>query len=84
MFGSAAAIGNVLGLIIGGILVQYATWSWIFWFVAFIGIGIGVICFFLIPNASRDKGKTTKFDVPGVALLTGKSYFTLGFREIHT
>lgn len=70
LFGSAGAIGNVLGILIGAVLVQYAGWSWIFWFVAIVGIGIAAICLFLIPNAKRERGKVVKFDVPGVSLLT--------------
>jgi predicted MFS family arabinose efflux permease len=58
--------------LIGGVLVQYAGWAWIFWFVAIIGVGVAAICLFLIPNAKREKGKIVKFDVPGVSLLTRK------------
>ncbi|KIM21443.1 hypothetical protein M408DRAFT_333459 [Serendipita vermifera MAFF 305830] len=70
LFGSAGAIGNVLGILIGAVLVQYTSWSWIFWFVAIVGISIGAICLFLIPNAIRDKELNVKFDAPGVSLLT--------------
>lgn len=71
-FGSAGAVGNVLGLLIGAMLVQYASWPWIFWFVAIVGVGLAAICMFLIPNAKREKGKTVKFDMQGVSLLTSK------------
>ncbi|KIM21444.1 hypothetical protein M408DRAFT_80537 [Serendipita vermifera MAFF 305830] len=70
IFGSAGAIGNVTGILIGAVLVQYTSWSWIFWFVAIVGISIGSICMFLIPNAIRDKELNVKFDVPGVGSLT--------------
>jgi MFS family permease len=70
LFGSAGAIGNVLGILIGAVLVQYAGWSWIFWFVAIVGILVAAICLFLIPNARRNKELNVKFDVPGVSLLT--------------
>jgi MFS family permease len=70
VFGSAGAVGNVAGVLIGAALVQYAGWSWIFWFVAIVGILIAAICLFLIPNAKRNKGLKVKFDVPGVSLLT--------------
>jgi predicted MFS family arabinose efflux permease len=72
LFGSAGAIGNILGILIGAVLVQYAGWKWIFFFVAILGIGIGAVCLVLIPNAKRDKGKKVAFDVIGVSLLTGK------------
>jgi MFS family permease len=70
LFGSAGAIGNVLGILIGAVLVQYAGWSWIFWFVAIVGMGVAIICFFLIPNAKRDRSKQVAFDIPGVSMLT--------------
>jgi len=70
LFGSAGAIGNVCGVLIGAALVQYAGWEWIFWFVAIVGIGIAAICLFLIPNAKRDRAKKVKFDVFGVSILT--------------
>jgi MFS family permease len=70
LFGSAGAIGNVLGILIGAALVQYSGWSWIFWFVAIIGILIGAVSLFLIPAAKRDRTKNVKFDVSGVSLLT--------------
>lgn len=39
----------VLGLIIGAIFVQYASWSWVFWFVAMVAFPIAIICFLLVP-----------------------------------
>ena len=73
LFGSAGAIGNIVGILIGAVLVQYASWSWIFWFVAILAISIATLSFFLIPNAPRDTEKNTKFDFPGLGLLTGMS-----------
>ncbi|KIM20680.1 hypothetical protein M408DRAFT_333858 [Serendipita vermifera MAFF 305830] len=70
LFNGAGAIGNIFGLLIGAILVQYAGWSWIFWFVAIVGVGISAFCFFLIPSTSQDKKAGVKFDVPGVGSLT--------------
>ena len=70
LFGSAGAIGNIIGVLLGAVLVQYASWGWIFWFVAIVGIGIAAICLFLIPNAERDRTKKVKFDVFGVTILT--------------
>lgn len=71
LFGTAGAIGNILGVLIGALLVEHAGWKWIFWFVAIVGVGIGAVCVLLIPNAKRDRSKKIKFDAPGVAILTG-------------
>lgn len=70
LFGSAGAIGNISGILIGAVLVQYAGWPWIFWFVAIVGVGIAIICFFLIPKANNDARKKVNFDAIGVSILT--------------
>ena len=68
----------VLGLIIGAILVQFANWSWVFWFVAIVAIPIGVVCLFLVPSPEREadkkpmKGRWKNLDLIGVSILTGK------------
>jgi MFS family permease len=74
LFGSAGAIGNVLGILIGAVLVQYASWSWIFWFVAIVGVAIAAVCLLLIPNAKRNRGQRVRFDAIGVSILTGMLY----------
>jgi MFS family permease len=71
LFGTAGAIGNILGVLIGALLVEHAGWKWIFWFVAIVGVGVGAVCVVLIPNAKRDRSKKIKFDAPGVTILTG-------------
>ena len=73
LFGTAGAIGNILGVLIGALLVEHAGWKWIFWFVAIVGVGVGAVCVVLIPNAKRDRSKKVKFDAPGVTILTGTS-----------
>ncbi|KAG8822326.1 hypothetical protein FRC17_009594 [Serendipita sp. 399] len=70
LFGMAGAIGNILGVLIGAVLTQYAGWEWVYFFVAIVGCGIGIVCFFLIPNAKRDKSKKVNFDATGVSILT--------------
>ena len=75
IFNGVGAVGNILGLIIGAVIVQYAGWSWIFWFVAIVGVGVSAVSLFLIPGSKRDKKKRVRFDVIGVSLLTGKLIF---------
>ena len=77
LFGSAGAIGNILGVLIGAVLVQYAGWPWIFWFVAIVGIGIAIVCFFLIPNSVRDRAKKVNFDAIGVSILTSTFFLRI-------
>ena len=68
----------VLGLIIGAIFVQYANWSWVFWFVALVALPISAVCCFLVPSPHRvvddlpTKGRWRTLDLGGVSVLTGK------------
>ena len=72
IFGSVAALANVSGLIIGALLVQYASWSWIFWLNTILAIPIATACLFLIPSPEHvdDPLKAKRVDVIGVSMLT--------------
>jgi len=65
---------TVLGLIIGAIFVQYANWSWVFWFVAMVAFPIAGICLLLVPSQEEKvniEGKKWKsLDMGGVSILT--------------
>ncbi|KLO18008.1 MFS general substrate transporter [Schizopora paradoxa] len=72
-FGTCGTIGNLLGLFIGAIFVEFATWSWVFWFVAIIAVPVSVIAVWLIPNdsdKSASKSKMKGLDLIGVSVLT--------------
>ena len=70
----------MLGLIIGAIFIQYASWSWVFWFVALVALPISAICIHLIPAqeprledvAGRKDARWKSLDLGGVSILTGK------------
>ncbi|KAI0739621.1 MFS general substrate transporter [Daedaleopsis nitida] len=78
VFGGCGAIGNVLGLIIGAIFVQYASWQWVFWFVALVCMPIAAVCIFLIPKqeprvedlSARRGARWKSLDLIGVSILT--------------
>lgn len=69
----------VLGLFIGAVLVRYASYHWIFWFVAIIAIPIAMCCLFIIPREvakSKDRpdprsAKWETLDPIGISILTG-------------
>ena len=71
----------VLGLIIGAIFVQFASWPWVFWFVSFVAVPISLICIFLIPGEKphRDGPVAPKharwqgLDIGGVSILTSEN-----------
>jgi EmrB/QacA subfamily drug resistance transporter len=62
--------GLALGPIVGGFLVEYANWHWVF----IINIPIGIIAFFVasaVVQESRDTSGTVATDIPGTLLITG-------------
>jgi EmrB/QacA subfamily drug resistance transporter len=62
--------GLAFGPIVGGALVQYANWHWVF----IINIPIGIIAFFVssaVVKESRDTSGTVATDIPGTVLITG-------------
>ncbi|KAI0073356.1 MFS general substrate transporter [Panus rudis PR-1116 ss-1] len=77
-FAASGAIGNVLGLTIGALFVQFTTWNWVFWFVACVAIPISLTCFVLIPGELDRHAKDKEFpdrkwrclDLVGVSILT--------------
>lgn len=69
----------MLGLIIGAIFVQFASWSWVFWFVALVALPIAAICVFLIPTqephieiGGHTDARWKSLDMGGVSILTGE------------
>ncbi len=69
---AAAAVGPVLG----GILLNYGHWSWIFYVNVPVGIAAIVICAMVIPRAERGARVEGRLDIPGM-LLSGAGLFML-------
>ena len=70
IWGAVSVSGIALGPIVGGALVEYATWNWVF----LINIPIGVIAFFVtqaVVKESTDTSGTVALDIPGTLLITG-------------
>ncbi|KAH8829785.1 MFS general substrate transporter [Flagelloscypha sp. PMI_526] len=65
VFGATGAIGNILGLIIGAIFTQYASWRWVFWFATILALPA---CRHWRDDDPRTEVK--HMDLPGVAALT--------------
>jgi EmrB/QacA subfamily drug resistance transporter len=66
-----AMIAPILGPVVGGLILENLHWSWIF----FVNVPIGVLAFVLgwrlVPRT--DSGEAGRFDVLGLALLSGGS-----------
>ncbi|KAG6858922.1 hypothetical protein C0995_012888, partial [Termitomyces sp. Mi166 len=78
LFGASAALGNVIGLIIGALIVTYSSWPWVFYTFAIIGAALVIAVMILSPSPQRahvsalDKARRFhRLDLAGVFLLTG-------------
>src|SRR5690348_5067085 len=68
VWGAVGGFGAAAGVLLGGVLTEALSWSWIF----FVNVPVGVAAFILAPrllNESRDAA-VRSFDVPGAVLVT--------------
>ncbi|KAG1850039.1 major facilitator superfamily domain-containing protein [Suillus tomentosus] len=78
IYGGCACIGNSLGLMIGAMFVQWASYHWVFWFVAIVAMPAALACAFIIPpeisktkdNLEPAAAKWKSLDLLGVTILT--------------
>jgi EmrB/QacA subfamily drug resistance transporter len=63
VYGGLSAGGAAIGLILGGLLTQYASWHWCL----MVNVPIAILAFFLaIPNVHESKATgDTRYDIPG-------------------
>jgi EmrB/QacA subfamily drug resistance transporter len=77
IWAGTAALALALGPLVGGLLTEHISWSWIF----FVNVPIGVIAivasFLLIPE-SRDQSAEQRLDLPGL-LTSGIGLFSLTY-----
>jgi EmrB/QacA subfamily drug resistance transporter len=78
LWSAVLGVGVALGPLVGGVLVQAASWRWVF----IINVPIGIICFIatlLWVEESRDTTQKRRLDLPGVATSSiGLFALTLG------
>src|SRR5689334_16591346 len=68
---AAIAIGgSAVGLVLGGTLVEYFSWPWIFYVNVPVGIAAFVLSLRLVPE-SRDEQAARSYDVAGAVTVTG-------------
>jgi EmrB/QacA subfamily drug resistance transporter len=80
VFGALSGGGAAIGLIVGGVLTEYASWRWC------LGVNVPValvVAFFAFPLVRESKAHgDTRYDVPGVLLATlGLVSLVYGFTE---
>src|SRR3954466_14833710 len=69
IYGAASGSGAAVGVLLGGILTSYLSWSWIF----FINVPVGLVAIALTPvllRESRADVAHRHFDFPGAASIT--------------
>jgi EmrB/QacA subfamily drug resistance transporter len=69
IYGAASGSGAAVGVLLGGVLTSYLSWSWIF----FINVPVGLAAIALAPvllRESRADVTHRHFDVPGAASIT--------------
>ncbi|MFI8993295.1 MFS transporter [Streptomyces sp. NPDC053542] len=61
------SFGSVLGVLLGGVMVTYVSWQWIFW----INLPIGIVALVLAQRVLRDRSERQrrKFDFAGMITL---------------
>ncbi|KAG1827908.1 major facilitator superfamily domain-containing protein [Suillus variegatus] len=77
-FGGCSCVATSLGLMIGAMFVQWASYHWVFWFIAIVAVPTALACAFIIsPEIARTKDnlepaatKWKSLDLLGVTILT--------------
>jgi EmrB/QacA subfamily drug resistance transporter len=69
ILGAIAGAGAAIGVLLGGVLTEYAGWEWIFW----INVPIGLVTLLFVPRfvrESRVDGLARNFDAFGAVTVT--------------
>jgi EmrB/QacA subfamily drug resistance transporter len=81
ILGAIGGAGAAIGVLLGGVLVEYAGWEWIF----FVNVPIGAATLLLVPRVvgeSHAEGLTQHFDATGAATVTASLIlFVYGLTE---
>lgn len=79
VFAAMAASGGALGLLLGGVLTDFASWRW----ALFINAPIGAIVLLLTPRVlNESQGSGTKLDLPGaISVTAGMSMLVYGLTK---
>ena len=69
VWGAVSGSGGAAGVLLGGVLTEYAGWEWVLW----VNVPIGVIAALIAPrllDESRREGGTRHFDAIGAVTIT--------------
>ncbi len=77
LFTAVSVGGGALGLMLGGMLTQWASWRWVMFVNVPIGLGVIAVGRWVLPETARKQGV---FDLPGAVLSTlGMGSLVYGF-----
>src|SRR5437879_6326818 len=79
IFMTSLMLPLVFGLLIGAIFIEWASYHWVFWFVAIVAIAVALLGWFFIPpqvaetpdRLEHEAAKWNSLDLVGVSILTG-------------
>jgi len=81
VYGAIAGGGSAVGLLLGGVLTEYADWRWCFWVNVPVAIVAVAAAIPVVPE-SKAPGETS-YDIPGAVLVTlGLASFVYGFTRV--
>jgi len=81
VYGAIAGGGSAVGLLLGGVLTEYADWRWCFWVNVPVAIVAVVAAIPIVPE-SKAPGDA-RYDVPGAVLVTlGLASLVYGFTKV--
>lgn len=81
VYGALAGGGAAIGLLMGGLLTEYANWRWCFWVNLPIALLAIVLAIRFVPE-SKAPGDTS-YDIPGAVLVTaGLASIVYGFTRV--
>ncbi|WP_233491167.1 MFS transporter [Blastococcus sp. TBT05-19] len=81
VYGAIAGGGSAIGLLLGGVLTEYADWRWCFW----VNLPVALLAIVLaIPIVPESKAPgDTRYDIPGAVLITlGLASIVYGFTRV--
>ena len=81
VYGAIAGGGSAVGLMLGGVLTEYADWRWCFWVNVPVAV-LAILAAIRVVPESRAPGDTS-YDVPGAVLATlGLASVVYGFTRV--
>jgi EmrB/QacA subfamily drug resistance transporter len=81
VYGAIAGGGSAVGLLLGGVLTEYADWRWCFWVNVPVALVAVVAAIRIVPE-SKAPGDA-RYDVPGAVLVTvGLASLVYGFTKV--